>query len=276
MLKIFVLIKQVPSFHNLEIDKKTGTLVREGVENIINPDDLYALELGLSLKEQYGGDISVITMGPPHAEFALRECLAMGVDKAILITDEQFAYSDTLQTTLVLKEAFEKIKDYDIIITGSQTSDSSTGQVPFQLSEALGIPLITDIFTMEIEGTLFKCHRNFGHESQNIETELPILIRVRRHFNEPRHISLSGIKKAFEKDIKIFDFDTFNCPEYLDGCNKSPTRVVKTEKIVLKRKNEIIEGNINEKIQKLIRIMQEHGIERIWTGERHNEEVEIN
>jgi len=268
LLKIFVLIKQVPSLQNLEIDKRTGTLIREGVENIINPDDIYALELGLNLKEKYGGEITTITMGPPQAEFALRECLAMGVDKAILITDDQFAYSDTLQTVLVLKEVFEKIKDYDIIITGSQTSDSSTGQVPFQLSEALDIPLLTDIFTMKIENNLFKCHRNFGHESQNIEGDLPILIRVRRHFNEPRHISLSGIKKAFEKEIEIYDFNTLSCPDYLDGCNKSPTRVVRTEKIALKRRNEIVEGNTHEKIRKLIKIMQDHGIERIWTGER--------
>jgi len=263
-----VLIKQVPSIHNLEIDKRTGILVREGVKNIINPDDIYALELGLKLKERHNGEITALTMGPPQAEFALRECLAMGVDKAILITDEQFAYSDTLQTALVLKEVFQKIKDYDIIITGSQTSDSSTGQVPFQLSEALDIPLVTDIFTMEIENNLFKCHRNFGHESQNIEVDLPILIRVRRHFNEPRHISLSGIKKAFEKEIKIYDYNNLNCPDYLDGCNKSPTRVVRTEKIILKRKNEILEGNKNEKIQKLIKLMQDHGIEKIWTGER--------
>ena len=101
MLKIFVLIKQVPSLQNLEIDKRTGTLVREGVDNIINPDDIYALELGLSLKEQYGGEVTALTMGPPQSEFALRECLAMGVDDAILITDKQFAYSDTLQTSTV-------------------------------------------------------------------------------------------------------------------------------------------------------------------------------
>ncbi|MFX1257882.1 MAG: electron transfer flavoprotein subunit beta/FixA family protein [Promethearchaeota archaeon] len=268
MLKIFVLIKQVPNFHNLEIESKTGTLIREGVENIINPDDLYGLELGISLKEKYGGEVTAITMGPPQAEFALKECLAMGIDKSIIITDERFAYSDTLQTTLVLKEAFEKIENYDVIITGSQTSDSSTGQIPFQLSEALDIPLITDIFTIEIKNNHLKCHRNFGHESQNIEVELPVLIRVRRHFNEPRHIPLLGIKKAFEKKIQFYNFNSFNCPDYLDGCNRSPTRVVRTEKIVIKRKNEIIEGNLNEKVQKLVKIMHDHGIERIWTGER--------
>ena len=116
MLKIFVLIKQVPSLHSLEIDKTTGTLIRDGIENIINPDDLYALELGLNLKDQYRAEVTAMTMGPPQAEFALRECLAMGIDHGILITDPMFAYSDTLQTTLVLKEAFDNIEEYDIII----------------------------------------------------------------------------------------------------------------------------------------------------------------
>ncbi len=271
MLRIFVLIKQVPKLSQLQVDKSTGIIIREGVENIINPDDMYGLELGLSLKEQYGGNITVITMGPPQAESALRECLAMGVDNAILVCDGKFAYSDTLQTTLVLKEVFDKIKDFDIIITGSQTSDSSTGQVPFQLSEALNIPLITDIFSMEIEDHLFKCHRNFGHESQNIEIELPILIRVVRHYNEPRHISLLGIKKAFEKKIEIFNFDSFNCPDYIDGCNKSPTNVVKTVKVEHKRKNQFIDGTISEKINFLIDIMREQGIEKIWTGQHTHE-----
>lgn len=268
MLNIFVLIKQVPKLQNLRVDKKTGTIIREGAENVINPNDLYGIELGLSLKEQYGGIITVMTMGPPQAESALREALAMGVDDAILITDSQFAYSDTLQTTLVLKEVFEKIKEYDIIITGSQTSDSSTGQVPYQLSEALDIPLITDIFTMEIDKNLFKCHRNFGHESQNIEVNLPVLIRVISHFNKPRHVSLLGIKNAFEKKIQIIDFNSLDCPDHIDGCNKSPTTVVKTVEIAHKRKNEIIDGITSEKIKKLIEIMQDHGIEKIWTGTR--------
>ncbi|MFX0070435.1 MAG: hypothetical protein ACFFAO_05020, partial [Candidatus Hermodarchaeota archaeon] len=104
-----------------------------------------------------------------------------------------------------------------------------------------------------------------------IQVELPILIITVKHYNEPRHISLFGIKKAFDKKIEIFDFNTFNCPDYLDGCNKSPTKVIKTEKVEIKRKNEIIEGNTNEKIQKLIAVMQEHRIEKLWTGQRKNE-----
>lgn len=266
MLEIFVLLKQVPKSQNLQIDKETGTLIRENIENVINPDDLNGLELGLRIKGVYGGEVTAMTMGPPQAELALRESLAMGADHAILISDPQFAYSDTLQTTLVLKEAFEKIQDYDIIITGRETSDSSTGQVPYQLSEALDVPLITDIFTYEFNENLFKCQRNFGHESQNIEVELPVLLRIGKPFNRPRHVPLLGINQAFEKQIEIIDFETLNCPSYLDGCNKSPTQVVKTEKFFPKRKNEFIKGTIRDKIDKIIDLMKEHGIEKMWTG----------
>ncbi|MFX1236626.1 MAG: electron transfer flavoprotein subunit beta/FixA family protein [Promethearchaeota archaeon] len=266
---MFVLIKQVPETHDLELNRVTGTIIREGIENVINHDDLYALELGLSLKERYGGEVTAMTMAPPQAESALRECLAMGVDHAILLTDPVFAYSDTLQTTLVLKEAFEKIKDYDIIITGTKTSDSSTGQVPYQISEALDIPLITDIFSLEldIKRKILTCHRNFGHESQNIEVEFPVLLRINRYFNKPRHVSLSGIKKAYSKEIEILDYGCLNSPECIDGRSKSPTRVIDTEKPEkMVRKKVIIEGTTATKIKKIIEIITEHGIERIWTG----------
>ena len=137
---IFVLIKQVPSLHNLEIDKRIGTLIREGVENIINPDDLYGLELGLSLKEQYGGEITVMTMGPPQAEFALRECLAMGADKAILLKDADFKNSDTFATSNILAAAIRKIGDYSIIFCGNSSFDTGTSQVGPELAAILNVP----------------------------------------------------------------------------------------------------------------------------------------
>lgn len=264
MLNIYVLIKEVPKSDNLQIDRKTGALIRENVDTVINPDDIHGIELALTLKEKYGGKITAITMGPLHAESALREAIAMGIDHAILITDPMFAYSDTLQTTLILKEAFQKIKNYDVIITGSETSDSSTGQVPFQLSEALDIPLITDIFSYEFEKTFFKCQRNFGHESQSIEVKLPIIMRIGKHFNKPRHVPLSGIKKAFEKKIEFINFNYINCPKDIDGCNNSPTQVTKTEKLIHKRKNEFINGTMKEKIQQIFHIMKEHGVEKRW------------
>ena len=215
-------------------------MIRKKKDNIINPDDIFALEFALRIKEKYGAIITAMTMGPSQAESSLREALAMGVDHAIHITDPMFSYSDTLQTTLVLKETFEKINDYDVIITGSVTSDSGTGQVPYQLSEALEIPLITDIFTFEFKKDIFKCQRNFGHESQDIEVNLPVIIRIGKHFNKPRHVPLLGIKKAFEKEMEIMNFNLLNCPDEIDGCNKSPTQVIKTDKLVHKRKNEFI------------------------------------
>ena len=267
MVNIFVLIKQVPETNNLQINRTSGTIIREGIENVINQDDFHALELGLNLREKYGGKVTAITMGPPQAESALRECLAMGVDKGIHVCDPIFAYSDTLQTTLVLKEVFDNIKDYDIIITGTKTSDSSTGQVPYQLSEALNVPLITDIFSMDIKDNYLECHRNFGHESQNIRVELPVLLKIGRNFNEPRHISLLGIKNAFEAEVELIDYKCLNSPECIDGNMKSPTRVTKTEKPDrMIRKRELIEGTTAQKVQKLIKIMQGHGIERIWVG----------
>ncbi|MBY9006800.1 MAG: electron transfer flavoprotein subunit beta/FixA family protein [Candidatus Lokiarchaeota archaeon] len=268
MLNIYVLIKQVPKSDNLQINRKTGALIRRNVENIINPDDIHGIELALTLKQKYTGTITAITMGPLQAETALREAIAMGVDNGLLITDPMFAYSDTLQTTLILKEVFEKIKDYDVIITGTETSDSSTGQVPYQLSEALEIPLITDIFSYEIEKDLFKCQRNFGHESQFIEVKLPIIIRISKHFNKTRHVPLSGIKRAFEKELEHIDFNYLNCPSKIDGCNKSPTQVIKTEKLIHKRKNEFINGSIKEKIQRILHIMKDHGVEKRWMNKK--------
>ncbi|MBN1216582.1 MAG: electron transfer flavoprotein subunit beta/FixA family protein [Candidatus Lokiarchaeota archaeon] len=268
MLNIYVLIKQVPKSDNLQINWKTGALIRKNLENVINPDDIHGIELALTIKEKYGGKVTAITMGPLQAEAALREAIAMGADKGILITDPMFAYSDTLQTTLVLKEVFEKIGDYNVIITGIETSDSSTGQVPYQLSEALGIPLITDIFNYEFEKTLFRCQRNFGHESQFIEVNLPIIMRIGRHFNTTRHIPLSRIKRAFEIEIEHIDFNAINCPSEIDGCNKSPTQVIKTEKLIHKRKNEFINGTIKEKIQQILQIMKDHGVEKHWIGKK--------
>jgi electron transfer flavoprotein alpha/beta subunit len=119
---------------------------------------------------------------------------------------------------------------------------------------------------MELTDKALRCGRNFGHEYQDIKVALPVLLRIEKHFNEPRHIPLSGIKEAYEKDIQVLNFDNLNCPDYLDGCNKSPTQVTSTERFKIERKNEVIEGTVQDKVEKLIEIMQDHGIERIWTG----------
>ncbi len=135
MLRIIVCIKQVPDTDRVRIDKKNGTLVRESISTIINPDDLHALEMALYLKEHYGAEITALTMGPVHAEDVLREAYACGVDKAVLVSDEKFAGSDALATSKILSRAIKHLGDYDVIITGVEAIDGNTSIVPFQISE---------------------------------------------------------------------------------------------------------------------------------------------
>ncbi len=257
------MIKQVPAVHEIRINRTLGTVQREGFDAMINPDDEHALELGLSLKEKFGGEVYAVSMGPPQAEGALRECLAMGVDYAVLLSHHRFAMSDTLQTTFVLERAIRKLEPFDIVITGSKTLDSGTGHIPVQLSEALAIPLISQIYKMEIKNGFFIGERTYGHEYQSIKVKLPIIIRVDRGFNEVRFIPLLGIKQAFEKKIEIWNFDTFECPDEIDGCEKSPTKLLEVidEKII--RKNVEIIGTNDEKAQKILDFIKKVHIQKI-------------
>lgn len=262
-LKIIVLVKQVPSAHEIRINKAQGTVQRDGFDAMINTDDRHALELGLFIKEKFGGEVLAISMGPTQSEGALRECLAMGVDRAILLSHERFAMSDTLQTTFVLERAIRKVGSYDLIITGSKTVDSGTGHVPSQLSEALEIPLISEIYRIEFNNGYFEGERTYGHEYQSIKVALPIIIKVDRTFNMVRYNSLLGIKKAFEKKIDIWDFETFECPDEIDGCEKSPTRLLEIIDEEIVRKNQEITGTSDEKAQKIVDLIKKVHIQKI-------------
>ena len=139
-MNIIVLIKQVPDTTEIKIDLKTGTLIREGVESIINPDDRHAIELAVSLKQDHGGKTHVISMGPPQAIDAISEALGMGIDEGILLTDKNFGGADTWATSFTLGRAIEKIKKYDLIICGRQAIDGDTAQIGPQVAEFLNLP----------------------------------------------------------------------------------------------------------------------------------------
>ncbi|MBT5420947.1 MAG: electron transfer flavoprotein subunit beta/FixA family protein, partial [Candidatus Cloacimonetes bacterium] len=139
-MNIIVCIKQVPDTTEIKIDPVTNTLIREGVESIINPFDLYAIEEAIRLKEQYGGKITALSMGPPQVESALRESVSIGVDEILLLTDRKFAGADTWATSLTLAKAIEKLEDYDIILFGQQAIDGDTAQVGPGVATHLGIP----------------------------------------------------------------------------------------------------------------------------------------
>jgi len=141
-MNIVVCLKQVPGTTKVQIDPQTNTLIRQGIENIINPFDTYALEEGVRIKERYGGKVTVISMGPPQAEEALREAISLGVDEAILLSDGAFAGADTWATSYTLARAIDKLGQYDLAICGRQTIDGDTGQVGPELAEMLGIPFV--------------------------------------------------------------------------------------------------------------------------------------
>lgn len=267
-MKIFVCIKQVPGVSEVKIDSKTNTLVREGIPSIINPHDKNAIELALSIKEKHGAEIMAISMGPPQTEEALREALAMGVDRAFLLTDKAFAGADTLATSYTLSLAIKKIlkelkKDEKyIVICGSQAIDGDTGQVGPELAEELDIPQITYVYKFQIKGDKVIAERVFRKEEVVvIETELPVLISVLSEINTPREPTMSGIVDAYQKrEIHYLDAEKLKADKVKIGLDGSMTQVWKI--FIPERKGEhiILTGTIQEIVQNLCENLKEDKI----------------
>jgi len=210
------------------IDSKTHTLIREGVPSIVNPFDENAVEEGLRIKEKYSGELIVITMGPPQAEEALRKCLAMGVDEAILISDKTFAGSDTLATAYTLSLVIKQLKP-DLIICGKQAIDGDTAQVGPELAEQLGIPQITYVKKVEIPEDNKKniiLHRETDDGYEIIQCKLPALITVLKILNEPRYPSIRGILTAKKKEVRVMKSGDLKANSTMLGADGSPTQVV--------------------------------------------------
>ena len=229
-MKILVCIKQVPDTNEVKLDPKTGTLIREGVPSIINHDDKNALEEALTLKDSRDDvNITVICMGPPQADVALREALAMGADEAILLSDRAFGGSDTWATSYIIAEAVKQIGDYDIIFCGRQAIDGDTAQVGPQLAEKLGIPQITYVQKFEIDGDIIRCQRALEDGYQVIEVKMPCLLTAIKELNEPRYPSVSGIFDAYgEKQVKVWGLKEVPIDTTKAGLKGSPTNVFRT------------------------------------------------
>jgi electron transfer flavoprotein beta subunit len=268
-LKMILLIKQVPNTQNVKIDHNKGTLIREGVDSIVNPDDLHALEIALQLKDRFGGEITVVTMGPPQAKEGLYECLSMGADKGILLSSAKFAGADTWVTAATIMLALEKLFPYDILFAGNEALDGNTAQVPYQISQGLKIPLITHI--RQIENVTLSSdnkktliiERIKGHERQRIQVPAPMIITADKNTNKVRFSSLNDIRKVEQKEIRIWTEKEFNVDPQKIGLSGSPTAVVNTENVIHKRKNMKIEGNPNEIANKVIEILANANVFKI-------------
>jgi electron transfer flavoprotein alpha/beta subunit len=230
-LNIIVCIKQVPDTTEVKINPETGTLVREGVPSIINPFDTYAIEEGLRLKEQLGGNVTVLSMGPPQAQEALKEAVAMGADQAVLLSDRAFAGSDTWATAYVLSQAIRKIGGYDLILCGKQAIDGDTGQVGPGIARQLAISQLTYVFKIrELDPELGRvvAERLLEEGREVVETSLPALLTVVKDINRPRYPSFMGIRRAAKMEIPIWSVgDIPGIDEDKCGLKGSPTQVVR-------------------------------------------------
>ena len=242
-MNIIVCIKQVPDTADIKIDPATKRLLREGVKSMINPYDMYAIEEGLRLKEKSGGKVTVITMGPPQAESALREAIALGCDEAILISDPAFAGSDTLATCYTLSQAIKKIKDYDLIFCGKQTLDGECAHVGPGIAGILDIPQIVNVRKIQdIKEARITAERMTEYGYDILEAQLPCLITVVKDINVPRLPSLKGKMKAKSAQVSVWKAADIGAQEDRRGVKGSGTEVWKISIPPARPQGKILEG----------------------------------
>ncbi len=254
MKKVVVLVKQVPDTTDVKIDPVTNTLKREGVESVINPFDMYAIEEALRVKERLDEEVSVValSMGPPQAEKALREAISLGCDEAYLVSDRKFAGSDTWATSYTLSQAIKKLDDVLMIFCGKQASDGDTAQVGPGVSVHLDLPQVTYVKNIsELTSSKAVVERMTEEGYDIVETPLPALFAVVKEINEPRLPSLKGKMKAKKANIPVWDAEKLECDEDKLGLDGSPTRVVKVFTPPPRGKGKILEGEPHEVAKEL-------------------------
>ena len=260
-MNIVVCIKQVPGTTNVQINPETNTLVREGVEGIINPLDLYAIEEGLQLKEQHGGTVTVLTMGPPQAEQALREAISYGVDQVILVSDPAFAGSDTWATSYTLAKAIQKIEAFDLILCGKQAIDGDTAQVGPGIAEQLDIPFVAWVRKIEsIQDGTIRVQRMMDDGYDVLDMPLPALITVVKEINEPRLPSLRGKMAAKRAQIPVWSAEDIAADPDSVGLKGSPTQVIRVFTPERRGQGEIFDGDAEESVSKLLDRLKEMGL----------------
>lgn len=252
-MNVIVCIKQVPGTNEVKMNNETNTIIREGVESIVNPFDVYAIEEGVRIKERTDGKVTAISMGIPSVAEMLRETIALGVDEAVLLSDRAFAGSDTLATAYALSMGIKKIGAYDLIICGKQAIDGDTAQVGPSLAEKLGIPHTTYVRKIdEIRDGYIRCERMTDDGYEVIEMTLPALITVVKEINEPRLPSLKGMMRAKKAQIPVWTADDVGADKELCGLKGSPTQVIRTFVPVHETKSEMIQGEPAEQARILV------------------------
>jgi electron transfer flavoprotein beta subunit len=257
-MNIIVCIKQVPNTTDVRIDPVTNTLIRDGVESVINPFDAYAIEEAVRLRERCGGKVTAITMGPPQAETALKQAIGLGCDEGVLVTDRKFAGSDTWATSYTLARAIEKLGEFQVILCGKQASDGDTAQVGPGISAHLDIPQVTYVKKIaEIDEKHAKVERMTEEGYDVVETPLPCLFTVVKEINTPRMPSLKGMMRAKSVKIAKWSADDIEADPAALGLDGSPTRVVKVFTPEPRKGGEMLSGSASEVAKELAELLKE-------------------
>ncbi len=253
-LNIIICIKSVVT------SAPEGRVVRTMENCILNPFDRPAIEMALKLKEAEGGKITAITMGPETGTIALYEALAMGVDRAVLVTDRAFAGSDTLATSKTLSAAIKKLSPFDLVIFGARSSDSDTGQVGSQTAVLLDLPFINGVKRIVCEGDTLNMERNIDEYSEGYVMTLPGAVAVHPRAIEPRDAALSMVERAFKNaPIERLSLNDLKISSHGLGESGSPTRLVSMSKIKRKKRCEFINGSPEEQADELVKRIKAGG-----------------
>ncbi|MBA7469183.1 MAG: electron transfer flavoprotein subunit beta [Dehalococcoidia bacterium] len=259
-MNVVVCLKQVPGTTQVKIDPQTNTLIRQGIENIINPFDTYAIEEGVRLRERTGGKVTAISMGPPQAETALREAISLGADEGILLSDPAFAGADTWATSYTISAALRKLGQYDLVICGRQTLDGDTGHVGPQLAEMLALPFIAYVSQIEeiADGSL-RVQRMVEDGYEVVESPLPAVITVVKEINMPRLPSLRGIARSRSATIPVWGAKELNTDPGRVGLAGSFTQVIRIFSPQRVCQGEIFQGEAEEQVDCLVNRLKDDG-----------------
>jgi electron transfer flavoprotein alpha/beta subunit len=262
MLNILVCVKQVPDINLVKMDPVTGSLIRAGVPAILNPLDANALEAAVRVKEAHGGTITVITMGPDMAKEALRECLAAGADRAVLLSDRAFANADTLATSYVIVSAAKMLGEFDLIFCGKESLDGATGQMGSQLAERFGASQISStskIVEVDTENHSITAERDLERGVEVLKAQYPCLLTVEKANFRARIPNLKSWKASRTAEIEVYNSSTIPGLDFAQiGDPGSPTKVPRTYPPVTGSKGSIIdEGSTEKNVDKLIELISD-------------------
>lgn len=261
MEKIIVCIKGVPKPGTIKVDPETHVLKRESMELILNPNDRSALEMSVRLKNTYNTEIVVISMGPPNVIPLLKHAYALGADQIILLSDKAFAGSDTLATSYVLAKAIEKLSPFSLVLMGLKSIDGETAQVPPETASLLGIPSLTNVKNLFMENGKWVAIREIDYGEEEIEVNPPLVASISPlAFDYIRPPSLKRLLEVKNKDPLIWQAKDLDLELQRLGLQGSPTQVVEVFEKKLETKGIILEGSVEELVEKLLEVFKDKGL----------------